>query len=222
VLVQKETPYEYTVSYVPFEPERKVRFSIKEIQHLAVASVLVIAVGLSIAMFFPMDPSYLALFTIILFASFMTHEMAHKIAAQKRGFWAEFRLTLIGAVLTLISAISPIFKIISPGAVMISGVFDKKNIGKISIAGPMTNLLFSITFLAAALMFPQYTVITLILMLGAAFNAWIALFNLIPFGMLDGFKIFLWNKAVWAAAFTASLVLTFASYQIINLNTGII
>jgi len=217
VLVQRETPYEYTVMYVPVEAEKKIRFSKKEIKHLAIASLLVIAVGLSIVMFFSfLKPIYLALLTAILFASFMTHEIAHKIVAQKHGFWAEFRLTLIGAILTLVSVISPIFKIISPGAVMISGAFDKKNIGKISIAGPTTNLLFSTAFLTIALALPQSTQITLVLTFGAAINAWIALFNLIPFGILDGFKIFLWNKPVWTVAFAASLILTIISYQVIG------
>ncbi|MEM4704640.1 MAG: metalloprotease, partial [Candidatus Bathyarchaeia archaeon] len=55
-----------------------------------------------------------------------------------------------------------------------------------------------------------------ICVVGAAFNAWISLFNLIPFGIFDGFKIFLWNKLVWAAAFSASVVLTVASTYLIS------
>jgi len=42
----------------------------------------------------------------------------------------------------------------------------------------------------------------------AWFNAWIAVFNLIPFGMFDGLKVFAWNKKVWALAFAVSAVLT--------------
>jgi len=212
VLVQKETPYEYTVSYVPVQPQKKIRFSMKEIQHLALASLLVIAVGLSLAIYYTVEPIQLASFTIIIFISFMTHEMAHKAVAQRHGFWAEFRLNVLGAVLTLISVISPLFKLISPGAVMISGVFDKKNVGKISIAGPLTNLLLSASFLAVAFAFPQFS---LIFELGAAINAWIALFNLIPFAILDGYKIFQWNKVIWALAFSASLILTLVLYQMI-------
>jgi Zn-dependent protease len=45
-------------------------------------------------------------------------------------------------------------------------------------------------------------------LLSAAFNAWIALFNLIPFAIMDGLKVFRWNKLVWAVTFTASLALT--------------
>jgi Zn-dependent protease len=52
-------------------------------------------------------------------------------------------------------------------------------------------------------------------LLVAAFNAWIALFNLIPFGIFDGFKIFLWDKKIWTLAFTSSLILTLISYEFI-------
>jgi len=207
IVVQE--PYEYTISYTPFKPNRKIRFSDKEIKHLAIATVLVVAIGLSSILYVSIELSHLALFTIILTASFFVHEIAHKIAAQRRGFWAEFRLIFTGAILTLISVISPFFKIISPGAVMISGSIDNKSIGKISIVGPLTNILLSTLFLMVALLSNQFA---MVFMLGAAFNAWIALFNLIPFGMLDGFKILLWNRKVWALSFTASLILTAVSF----------
>jgi Zn-dependent protease len=46
----------------------------------------------------------------------------------------------------------------------------------------------------------------------ANLNAWIVLFNLIPFGMLDGLKIFSWNKRVWTVAFAVSIALMAAIY----------
>lgn len=203
IILQEQKPYEHTVTYMPFKPRRKIYFSNREIKHLTIAALLVVAIGLSINVYQKMDPSNLALSTIFLTASFFVHEIAHKIAAQRRGLWAEFRIILTGAILTLISVISPFFKIISPGAVMVSGFIDREIMGKISIAGPLTNIILSTIFLTVAFIFPKEP-----FMLGAAFNAWIALFNLIPFGMLDGFKVFLWNKVIWASAFTASLILT--------------
>jgi len=44
-------------------------------------------------------------------------------------------------------------------------------------------------------------------MLSAAFNSWIALFNLIPIAMLDGLKVFKWNKIIWGEAFALSVAL---------------
>lgn len=212
VILQKQGPYEYRVTYTPHQP-RRIHFSNREIKHLAIAALLVIGIGLSSAYSWSgfggfalsMDYTTLAVLSIILLASFSMHEIAHKIAAQRRGLWAEFRIVFTGALLTLISIFLP-FKIISPGAVMVSGSVDRESRGKISIAGPLINIIFAAIFLLLAIPFNSLPFI-----LGAIFNSWIALFNLIPFGMLDGFKVLLWNRTVWASAFSASLILTIIS-----------
>jgi Zn-dependent protease len=138
------------------------------------------------------------------------HEIAHKLMAQHFGLWAEFRLTMFGALLTLISVISP-FKIISPGAVMIAGYADKEIIGKTAMAGPVTNLALS-TLLLVLFRYLQGPFSTIAL-LGALFNAWIALFNLFPIGILDGWKVFNWDKIVWTTVFVASVALTILTYS---------
>jgi Zn-dependent protease len=216
-IVQKQKPYEYTISYEPTQPKiRKIKFSNKEIKHLTIATLLVTGVALSFA--WPLEVSHinyiiLATFAAILTTSFFAHEIAHKIVAQRQGLWAEFRLTLIGAILTLLSIIVPLFKIISPGAVMIAGFADKKSIGKTSIAGPATNITLSTIFLLGTFLLPQNSQM---LALVAFFNAWIALFNLIPFGILDGFKVFQWNKTTWVLAFTLSSILMITSYNYVG------
>jgi Zn-dependent protease len=221
ITIQKQKPYEYTITYTPTQLRKgKIHFSNKEIKHLTIAALLVIGVGLSLGLFSNFfytnqgtDYVTLTAFTIILTASFFLHEIAHKIVAQKEGLWAEFRLILIGAVLTLISIITPLFKIISPGAVMVAGSADMKSMGKTSIAGPITNIALSTLFLTGAFLFPLQTLQIGVLALVAFFNAWIALFNLIPFGILDGFKIFRWNRVYWVLTFASSLVLMIISYQ---------
>jgi Zn-dependent protease len=150
-----------------------------------------------------------SVFALLLTASFLVHEMAHKITAQKRGLWAEFRLTTWGAMLTLISVILP-FKLISPGAVMISGPAKLDEVGKISIAGPSINLALCSMFLGAAFIPSSYMSLFCIV---AFINATIAVFNLIPFGILDGFKIYNWNKKVWVLAFAVAVALAVPSYM---------
>jgi len=222
IIVQKQEPYEYTVSYVPVaKKKRKFYFGNTEIKHLTLATLLVIGVGLSMGLLLPffytngsIDYNQLSVFATILTASFLAHEIAHKIAAQREGLWAEFRLTLIGAILTLISVIPTFFKIISPGAVMIAGLADMKRAGKISIAGPATNMALSTVLLALAFLFPQYTTM---LAFAAFINAWMAVFNLIPVGILDGFKVFMWDKRNWVLAFSVSVILLVFSYQQLNM-----
>ena len=215
VAQQTANSYEYKVTYgMPRRTRGHVYFSPKEVKHLAVAMLLVIGVGVSYVFFtgslggdFALVASVAA---AIFTASFVVHEIAHKVTAQRRGLWAEFRLTLWGSVLTAVFMILPVFfKIISPGAVMISGPASRDEVGKISIAGPTTNIVLA-TVLVAAAFVP--TSISWIFVFGALFNGYIAVFNLIPIGILDGYKIFNWNKTVWALAFVASAALTAIAY----------
>lgn len=195
-----------------------------ELKHLIPAALLIIGIGFSIVFYNNyFNYNYFtsvgwgwtetSIFAVLLTASFLIHEMAHKVTAQRSGLWAEFRLTTWGAIITLISVFTPL-RLISPGAVMIAGPARREDVGKISIAGPAVNLSISVVMLAAALVttsLPYYVLFFWI----ASFNAFIAVFNLIPFGILDGHKIFSWNKAVWAAAFAASAALTVYTYLIV-------
>ena len=204
--------YSYVFGQQPFKRKYRVYFSRKELKHLGLGTLLVIGIGLSFGLGLEWQSDTLMVLStlaVIMTVSFFAHEIAHKITAQKRGFWAEFRLTMWGSVVTLISMLLP-FKFISPGAVMISGPSNLSDIGKISIAGPITNITFSSVFLAVLPFTPiEYQWIFVI---GALLNAYIAVFNLIPFGILDGYKIYSWNKKVWAVAFAVSAVLTVVTY----------
>jgi len=169
-------------------------------------------VGLSIVLYGSLDipntPEVLIILAIVFTLTFLLHELAHKLTAQHFGLWAEFRLTLFGALITAFSIFLPFFKIISPGAVMIAGSIDRETAGKTAIAGPLTNIALSTLILTFAL----YPSVQTVAMLSAAWNAWIALVNLIPFGVLDGVKVFMWNKAVWSMVFITSIALTIFTF----------
>ena len=219
IVANGASSYKYTVSFgQPRVAKGHVYFSPKELKHLGIAAFLVVCVGFSAGLYVGYSGMSLMLVlatsATILATSFFVHEIAHKVTAQRRGLWAEFRLTTWGAVITLIFIILPTpFKLISPGAVMISGSTSTEQIGKISIAGPTTNIVLSTILLGASLIPSSYFVI---LLLGALLNGYMALFNLIPIGILDGFKIFNWNKRIWALAFGASIVSTAAAYFMIR------
>jgi Zn-dependent protease len=213
-VASRPTTYEYKVTLgLPRQHKGQVYFSPKEAKHLTIAALLVIAVGILSVLYgriiysVSLTASVVA-FTVILTVSFFIHEMAHKITAQRRGLWSEFRLTLWGSVVTLVFAFLPI-KFISPGAVMIAGAADRKEIGEISIAGPITNIVLSILFFGTAFASGPYLPIFLF---GGFFNGYIATFNLVPIGILDGQKIFSWSKIVWGLAFAASAALAAIGY----------
>ena len=93
---------------------------------------------------------------------------------------------------------------ISPGAMMIAGTPNGDEIVKISIAGPVTNIIFSSALLGLAFaVWPS--VFASMLFFAAYINAFMAVFNLIPFGILDGYKIFSFNKKLWVLAFIPAL-----------------
>ena len=222
---QSPKSYQYSVSYgKPRMTKGRVYFSPKELKHLAIAGLLVMGIGLSSILYYvPVSGDWLAglfifgLFAVVLTASFFAHEIAHKVTAQKRGLWAEFRLTLWGALLTLISVISPLLKIIAPGAVVVSGSSTSQEMGRISLAGPATNIVLSVILFSLALAASaQQSLVYDILLLAALLNGFMAVFNLVPIGMLDGFKIFRWDKKIWSVAFAAAAALTTLAYMTVQ------
>jgi len=203
---REEAPFEYKVTYTP-PRSTKFGFSTTEMRHLAISALLVSGVGLSMlgASLVSTEPVSMVALVLLFTSAFLLHEIAHKIVAQRYGLWAEFRLTLLGALITLLSIVSPFFKIISPGAVMIAGAASKETVGKTAVAGPLTNITFGVG--SFALTFIRIWPISEVAVFTTTFNAFIAVLNLIPIGILDGWKVFEWNKIVWAAAFSASVVL---------------
>ncbi len=211
--------YSYNFNPQPIRNTRRVSTSTKELKHIGVAAILVMGIGFSMGIyqnlmsgvdFWTWDT--MAVLAVCFTASFLLHEIAHKIAAQKNGLWAEFRLTMWGAVLTLASVFLP-FKMISPGAMMIGGSADRKGLLKISLAGVIVNMILAVTFFGAAFALPDaYWLYSYALFFIGYINSFMALFNLIPFGVLDGFKVFSIDKKIWAAAFIPALLLTIFGY----------
>ncbi|HYV52008.1 MAG TPA: hypothetical protein VE971_01830 [Candidatus Eisenbacteria bacterium] len=182
----------------------RIKSSKTELLHLFVATLLVTGVGLSFNHYRHISWQFLAIFI----SAFLVHELAHKLLAQYYGSWAEFRAQLYGLVITAISAL-PImpFKFIAPGAVMV-GLSDRNKFGRVALIGPLTNLVMGFSFLVSTYIYPYHSY----LYAGASFNAWIALFNLLPFGVLDGEKIFGWNKIAWGLTMGSTMVLFIAAY----------
>jgi len=148
---------------------------------------------------------FLAASAIAVGSGFIFHEMAHKIVAQRYGCWAEFRSDMTMLIIALFMAILLRVVFAAPGAVMIGGGHvDTKRNGIISIAGPATNFILALIFLAGNFLLPN-----IIFSYGFFINAWLGLFNLIPFAFFDGAKIWRWNKPVWIIAVAIGVVLVF-------------
>ncbi len=210
--VPNNASYEYKITFgQPRKVKGRIYFSPKELQHILIGILLVSGIGFSFGFGAIGQQDWLfysSILALLLTLSFIIHEFAHKFTAQKRGLWSEFRLTTWGALITLLSIFLP-FKLISPGAVMISGPMNLEDLGRTSIAGPLTNITLNAIFLVAAYIPSEFFWIFVI---GAFINGLMAVLNLIPFGILDGFKIFRWNKILWAVTFGLALALAIPSY----------
>ena len=180
-------------------------FSKRELRDLAIGLLVIVTLPFfRIWGLFFSEPVFVLGIVGVLTLAFMLHELAHKFAAQRIGMWAEFRLSTTGLMLTFLSFILlqttalPLM-IVAPGAVMIAGLINWTEYGKISIAGPATNIAQAMIYMLVYLLSPP-GVIWLLAFYGIEINSFLALFNLIPFGVFDGLKIFKWDRRVWASA----------------------
>jgi len=134
------------------------------------------------------NPLVISLFTVG--TSFIIHEMSHKIVAQRFGSWAEFRMSPVMLFLMLILVYQLGILFAAPGAVVIyGGNVGRRENGRISLAGPLSNLILGMAFLII--------------------NITLALFNMIPFGIFDGRKVWDWNKLVYIGFVAAALLLLY-------------
>ncbi len=193
---------------------------LRELVHL-VASLIV----LTIAFTYPdLVPELLLASAFGVGIGFILHELAHKFTAQKYGFVADFEASPVGLLLALGMSVithgSVVFA--APGAVMIRGkrVYAPENIyletpesaremAYISVSGAVVNLVIAITFYAGSFFVDHQTLIHTILVKGAFINVFLAGFNMIPFGPLDGAKVWHYNRVLWALVGIPSIILFF-------------
>jgi len=166
-----------------------------------------IAISIAFGIILSSTEGYLSAFIISAIAvgfGFLLHELGHKVVAQHYHLFAEFRSfdqMLILAI--LMSFLGFVFA--APGAVMIHGThfLDYKKNGKISLAGPLVNLILAIIFLILI----SLNIFPLLSSYGFMINTWIALFNMIPIWNFDGKKILKWNKFIYFAFILISIIL---------------
>ena len=163
--------------------------------------------------------------------AFLLHEIGHKIVAKKNGCWAEFRADPSGLRFGIFLAFFLGFLFMSPGAVMVAGVVTRRQNGHIAVAGPLVNFgLFIIGIpmwgiilglsgvydggfisntgkylVGGSLVWQQMLIDAGVFWLGA--NLVLGLFNMIPWGPLDGAKVKDWNDNVFYAVISVFLLL---------------
>jgi Zn-dependent protease len=139
----------------------------------------------------------------------MFHELAHKVVAVRFGQVAHFRADY-GMLFVAVMSGFVGFLFAAPGAVHHRGRITYRENGLIALAGPAVNLVLFCAFGALSVLAPVDSPLRLAGQIGVTVNAFLAAFNLIPFGPLDGRSVFRWNKLVWGACFVPAAGLTAA------------
>ena len=151
--------------------------------------------------------------------AFLFHEIGHKLVAKRNGCWAEFRADPKGLQFGIVLSLLLGFLFMAPGAVMVAGLVSRRQNGHIAVAGPLTNLgLFLVGIPLWGLILgltgafeglpdvserAQYLVDGQLIwqqmlidcgVFWLAANLGLGLFNMLPFGPLDGLKVRDWSE----------------------------
>ena len=178
-----------------------IKFSRQEIFHILIAmAVLTVAFSFAFVNYPPLSHideviGFLPLSFLAIATAFFCHEIAHKYVGQKFGYWSEFRMYPRGLLFALFLGIVAGIVFAAPGAVQVFGRPSKDEMGKIAVAGPLTNLILGLLFVG--IWYSSSGIIATISFFVAYINVFLAFFNLLPFGPLDGAKIFRWKKELW-------------------------
>lgn len=201
-------------------------FSDRELKDLLVAWL---ALGAAFAIFFVgggpniaalfVEPSLLVVSLLTAGVAFLLHEVAHKIVAVHYDQIAEFRADYSMLFLAIMTALIG-FIFAAPGAVHHQGYLTPEEHGHIAIAGPVVNLLLAGVFLPVYVLgaLVDVSIVALLGRLGIIINLFLAAFNLIPYGPLDGKTVISWSKPIWLVAFAGSVVLTVLSVLTLGLS----
>ena len=163
-----------------------------------IRDIIISVVAISFIFAYPRFGVFLLYSFAIVIVAFLFHELAHKFVARKFSCQAFYKMWPMGILMgTLLMFVG--VKFVAPGAVVINPYrfgrwgYKKKNItfveiGKIAAAGPAVNLLFAgVFYLLGGEIFSFMSFI----------NGWLAFFNLLPVGPLDGKKVFGWKPWLW-------------------------
>jgi Zn-dependent protease len=146
---------------------------------------------------------------------FLLHELAHKVVAVRFGQVASFKADYRMLALCIGAAFAG-FLFAAPGAVYHRGRITQRQGGLVSVAGPLTNVVLVGVFLPFVFL---TGFVGQVGALGVLINAFLAAFNMLPFGPLDGKSVAAWSKPVFAVVFVGSALVAVGSFLLVGFPT---
>lgn len=140
------------------------------------------------------------------------HELAHRVVARHFGATAHFVANDGMLVVSILMAAFTSFLFLAPGAVWHTGYLTKRQVGLIAAAGPVVNMVLSIIFVGALLVVnavPVPRVVELGLLMGFSVNSILGVFNMLPFGPIDGAKVLSWSAPVFGILAAIAVAIAF-------------
>jgi len=192
-----------------------IRFYRQELRDLAIAWI---ALGLAFTFFLEapfveqvrrgaLDPGDVAGVFAMSMATvgtgFLLHELAHKVTAVRFGQVAAFRANGPMLAVAVVSGLAGLL-VAAPGAVYHRGRITARQNGIVAVAGPVTNLVLAAVFFVPFVLGSGFA--GEIGRMGVLINLFLAAFNMIPGGPLDGRTVLNWSKAVFAVVLVTSVV----------------
>lgn len=188
-----------------------ITFSEEELRDLGAAWI---ALGVAFAIFFgggsrvfQVPAVFLELLIISLITAgigFLLHELAHKVVAIRFGKRAFFKANYPMLGIAVAAALAG-FIFAAPGAVYHQGRSTVRENGLIAVAGPVTNIVLGLAFVP--FVFMPWGLLAAIGTYGVLINFFLAAFNMLPFGPLDGNTVSSWSWPVFGITMGTSLVL---------------
>ncbi|KPL91955.1 zinc metalloprotease [Herpetosiphon geysericola] len=128
------------------------------------------------------------------------HELAHRVVARRFGSQAHFFANDAMLVISVLLALTG-FIFAAPGAVHHRGYLTKKQVGLVAAAGPASNMVIA---LLSLILIPIANMLNIQFLFKTAVysyvvNSLLGIFNMIPYGPLDGAKIMDWDMRAFIA-----------------------
>ena len=145
------------------------------------------------------------------------HELMHRVVARRFGATAHFVANDGMLVISILIAFSG-FLFAAPGAVWHTGMLTKRQLGLIAAAGPITNMALAVLFVGALLAARNGDTSNLVLAgltMGYSVNAILGVFNMLPFGPIDGAKVLNWSGVAFGVLIAGAVVIAFGLPRLI-------